>query len=117
ADVEWALRLLSERFAKVIWAPGNHELWTHPKDPVTLRGEQRYLAYVTLCRELGVATPEDDYPVWRGDGGPVTVAPLFLLYDYSYRPDGADTAEEGLRMAYQAGVVCTDEALLHPDPY
>ncbi|AXH92053.1 metallophosphoesterase [Micromonospora aurantiaca] len=27
-DIEWALGLLSRRFAKVIWAPGNHELWT-----------------------------------------------------------------------------------------
>jgi hypothetical protein len=25
ADVEWALRVLRERFASVTWAPGNHE--------------------------------------------------------------------------------------------
>jgi hypothetical protein len=47
----------------------------------------------------------------------VTVAPLFLLYDYTFRPPGAGTTEEGLRRAYDAGVVCTDEMLLHPDPY
>ncbi|GIE78424.1 hypothetical protein Aph02nite_43740 [Actinoplanes philippinensis] len=34
ADVVWALRLLAGRFAKVIWAPGNHELWTPREDPV-----------------------------------------------------------------------------------
>ena len=28
ADIEWALRQLAGRFAKVIWVPGNHELWT-----------------------------------------------------------------------------------------
>ncbi|MFE2940086.1 metallophosphoesterase family protein [Streptomyces sp. NPDC059255] len=117
ADVAWALRLLSERFAKVVWAPGNHELWTHPKDPCDLRGEKRYLHLVELCRELGVATPEDPYPVWRGAGEPVAVAPLFVLYDYSFRAPGATTMEESLRVAHDAGIVCTDEYFLHPDPY
>ncbi|MEV4756914.1 metallophosphoesterase [Micromonospora sp. NPDC049559] len=116
-DVEWALRVLSERYARVVWAPGNHELWTPREDPVTLRGEARYQRLVELCRDLGVVTPEDPYPVWSGPGGPVLVVPLFLLYDYSFRPPGASTKEEALALAYEAGVVCTDEALLHPDPY
>ncbi|MGI5485602.1 metallophosphoesterase family protein [Microtetraspora malaysiensis] len=117
ADVEWALRLLSERFAKVVWAPGNHELWTPVEDPVRLRGEARYRHIVEFCHSLGVVTPEDPYPVWRGAGGPVTVAPLFVGYDYTFRPDGATTMEQALDRAYDAGVVCTDEMLLHPDPY
>ncbi|MEU5421812.1 metallophosphoesterase family protein [Streptomyces sp. NPDC001407] len=117
ADIEWALGLLADRFAKVVWAPGNHELWTHPKDPVDLRGEKRYLHLVELCRSLGIATPEDPYPVWRGEGGPVAVAPLFVLYDYSFRVPGAHSKEESLRRAYEAGVVCADEHFLHPDPY
>ncbi|MGW1072444.1 metallophosphoesterase family protein [Streptomyces sp. NPDC002537] len=117
ADIAWALGLLGERFAKVIWAPGNHELWTHPKDPVDLRGEKRYLHLVELCRGLGIDTPEDPYPVWRGDGGPVAVAPLFVGYDYSFRVPGAGTKEESLRRAYEAGIVCADEHFLHPDPY
>ncbi|MFF7440693.1 metallophosphoesterase [Streptomyces sp. NPDC008122] len=116
ADVEWALTLLAERFAKVVWAPGNHELWAHPEDPCDLRGEKRYRHLVDLCRSLGIATPEDPYPVWRGDGGPVTVAPLFLLYDYSFRDPGL-TVEESLHRAREAGIVCTDEYFLHPDPY
>ena len=41
-DIEWALGLLRERFAKVIWVPGNHELWTPKDDPVQLRGVARY---------------------------------------------------------------------------
>lgn len=57
ADVERAMTLLSERFARVVWVPGNHELWTHPSDPVRLRGEARYLHLVDLCRSLGVLTP------------------------------------------------------------
>src|SRR3984957_11917208 len=62
ADIEWALGLLSERFATVIWVPGNHELWTHRADPVQLRGEERYLHLVALCRALGVVTPDAPYP-------------------------------------------------------
>jgi 3',5'-cyclic AMP phosphodiesterase CpdA len=116
-DIEWALRTLSTRFAKVVWTPGNHDLWTHGADPLQLRGESRYRHLVSLCRRLGVVTPEDPYPVWEGPGGPLTIVPLFLLYDYSFRPAGARTKEEGLARAYETGVVCTDEALLHPDPY
>jgi len=117
ADIEWALRTLSARFGTVVWAPGNHELWSHPADPVRLRGEERYQHLVALCRELGVLTPEDPYPVWPGAGGPAVIVPLFLLYDYTFRPPGTSTKAEALARAYQAGVVCTDEALLHPDPY
>jgi predicted phosphodiesterase len=116
-DIEWALRILSERFATVVWTPGNHELWTRRKDPVALRGEARYLALVELCRGLGILTPEDPYPVWDGPGGPVTIAPVFLLYDYTFLPDGALTKEQGLKQAYEKGIVCRDEALLHADPY
>src|ERR1700744_6444398 len=116
-DIEWALTTLSRRFAQVVWTPGNHELWTRKKDPVQLRGEERYARLVELCRGLGIATPEDPYLTWTGDGGPVTIAPVFGLYDYTFRPDGAQTKEEGLAIAYKTGVVCTDEMLLHPDPY
>ena len=101
----------------MVWAPGNHELWTTKHDPVRLRGAERYRHLVESCRRLGVVTPEDPYPVWDGPGGPVVVAPLFLLYDYSFRPAGARTKEEALALAYETGVVCTDEMVLHPDPY
>jgi 3',5'-cyclic AMP phosphodiesterase CpdA len=117
ADIEWALRTLSGRFATVVWAPGNHELWTHPRDPVRLRGQERYARLVRLCRSLGVTTPEDPYLVWEGACGPVTVAPLFLLYDYTFRPPGATTKAEGLAQARASGVMCADESVLHPDPY
>lgn len=117
ADVEWAIKLLSGRFAKVLWAPGNHELWTHPSDPVGLRGEMRYRRLVEMCQEHGVVTPECPYPIWEGRGGPATIAPLFLLYDYSFRASQTTTAALSLRAAYEAGVVCADEVFLHPDPY
>ena len=116
-DIEQALRLLRSRFAEVIWAPGNHELWTHAKDPVRLRGEQRYEALVRMCRENGVHTPEDEFLVWPGPSGPVTIAPLFQLYDYTWLAPGTTSKKESLEYAYGTGVVCTDESLLHPDPH
>jgi 3',5'-cyclic AMP phosphodiesterase CpdA len=117
AEVEWALRVLVRRFGTVIWTPGNHELWAHPADPVKLRGDYRYRRLVLLCRELGVHTPEDPFPVWRGPGGPAAVAPLFVLYDYTFLPEPATSQREALEQAYRVGVVCTDEAYLHPDPF
>jgi predicted phosphodiesterase len=116
-DIEWVLRLLSQRFSTVVWVPGNHELWTSTKDEPELRGVPRYEHLVALCRELGVLTPEDPYPIWNGPDGPVVVAPLFLLYDYSFLPAGATNKEEGLALAHENRVVCTDEYFLHPDPY
>jgi 3',5'-cyclic AMP phosphodiesterase CpdA len=119
ADVGYVLATLAGRFARVIWTPGNHELWTLPSDPVTVRGAARYEALLKVCRRFGVLTPEDEFPVWPGPDGPVTVAPLFTLYDYSFTltPDGTGTRAQALSLASAAGVTPSDEERLHPDPY
>jgi 3',5'-cyclic AMP phosphodiesterase CpdA len=117
AHVEWAINTLSKRFATVLWVPGNHELWTPREDPVTLRGEVRYRRLVEMCRSNGVVTPEDPYPVWEGARGAAVVCPLFLLYDYTFRPEGTTTKEEGLARAFESGVFSADEILLDPAPY
>ncbi|HVV10664.1 metallophosphoesterase [Amycolatopsis sp.] len=113
------LATLRERFARVVWVPGNHELWTTGRDETELRGEARYRHLVERCRELDVLTPEDEYPVWEHAARPLTIAPMFLLYDYSWRTPRADgaTLAEALDQAREAGVVCTDEYFLHPDPH
>ena len=116
-DVARALQTLRSRFEKVIWVPGNHELWTPKTDPVQSRGVERYGQLVELCRRLDVLTPEDPYAVWEGEGGPVVIAPLFILYDYSFHPPGTTTKQGGLAYAYETGIVCADEVMLHPDPY
>ncbi|WP_052848554.1 metallophosphoesterase family protein [Streptomyces avicenniae] len=116
-DIEWTLTTLARRFAKVVWAPGNHELWTLQDDTVPLTGVARYEALVALCRRLGVVTPEDPYPVWEGEGGPAVVVPLFTLYDYTFRPPGTHDKASALAVAEAAGIVCTDEFHLHHDPY
>ncbi|MCQ4193393.1 metallophosphoesterase family protein [Streptomyces parvulus] len=117
ADIHWCLKTLAGRFRRVVWVPGNHELWTHPSDTVTLRGVARYEHLVGLCRDLDVTTPEDPYPLWHGPDGPVVIAPLFLLYDYSFLPEGCASKDAGLAYARGTGVLCNDESLLHPDPY
>jgi hypothetical protein len=121
ADVGYALASLANRFAKVIWAPGNHELWTMPSDPVQVRGVARYEALIKVCRRFGVLTPEDDFPVWPGPGGPgpngpVTVVPLFTLYDYSFLP-GAGGRSAAVAASRKVGFVPVDEGRLHTDPY
>jgi 3',5'-cyclic AMP phosphodiesterase CpdA len=117
SQVEWALELLTRRFARVVWVPGNHELWTYPYRPTEPRGEQRYMRLVDFCRKLGILTPEDPYPTWDGPGGPAVIAPLFLLYDYSFGRNIAATKERALALAERVGIVCNDEFLLHPEPY
>lgn len=114
--------LTTERFAKVLWVPGNHELWTVPEEDVAgvrapeLRGLAKYEALVALARRFGVATPEDPYPLWTGPGGPCVVAPLFLLYDYSFRPPEI-AREQVVPWAREQASVCADELLLSPEPY
>ncbi len=97
-DIRWALKLMRSRFAKVIWIPGNHELWTTAKDPVQMRGVARYDYLVTMCRELDVVTPRGPVPGVGGrGGGPVVLVPMFLLYDYSFLPEGTTTKADGWR--------------------
>jgi 3',5'-cyclic AMP phosphodiesterase CpdA len=115
--IEWALTLLRDRFAHVVWVPGNHELWTNSEDGDDLRGMRRYERLIELCRGLEVTTPEDPYPLWDAAKGTVRIAPLFLLYDYSFLTPGTTTKEESLRAAHASQIVCTDEYLLHSDPY
>ncbi len=115
-DLELALETLAPRFAKLLWVPGNHDLWVPPQDDSGLRGEDRYRSLVERCREYGVLTPEDPYPVWPGEGPPTTIAPLMVLYDYSFRPDEIPL-EQAVEWATASGVVSVDERYLHADPY
>ena len=80
-------------------------------------GRDRYDYLVNMCDELGVVTPEHPFPVWTERGGPATIVPMFLLYDYTFLPQGATTKAEGLAIARERNVVCTDEFLLSSEPY
>ena len=114
--LQLALSELTARFARVIWAPGNHDLWTASKELGAPRGRAKYELMVALCRSFGVSTPEDPYLEWPAPGPKFLLAPIFTLYDYSFRPDGVSLAE-ALPWAAEEGIVCADEHLLHPHPF
>lgn len=155
-QLELALDVLSRRFARIVWVPGNHDLWSSPTDRTGLAGEAKYLRLVEVCRAYGASTPEDPYPIWPGpvgvgtaadsgrtagsgvrtvdgaaqapsshggdsgtqeaSGRPVRIAPLFLLYDYTFGPDHVPP-ERAVEWAMEHEVLCADEALLRPDPW
>lgn len=112
AHLVFALDTLGAKYRRLVWVPGNHELYS--QGPA--RGEGKYQRMVELCRERGVLTPEDPYEIWEGEGGPAVIAPLFLLYDYSFRPAEVPL-ERAVAWAREEGLLCTDEWLLDPSPY
>jgi 3',5'-cyclic AMP phosphodiesterase CpdA len=114
--LKFALILLKARFKKLLWVPGNHDLWTLPSQPNQLRGEARYRRLVSICRDYDVLTPEDPYHLFNVGEQKYVLAPLFILYDYSFRPRHV-AAENAVEWAAESGVVCTDEELLYPAPY
>ncbi|MEM9290326.1 MAG: metallophosphoesterase [Acidobacteriota bacterium] len=136
AHLRFALETLAPRFRQLVWVPGNHDLWTLHHDPSPLRGEARYRRLVEVCRSFGVLTPEDPFASFvvgssesstseastskANTSGASTetylVCPIFTLYDYSFRPDDV-AAEEAVDWAAESGVLCSDEVLLHYEPF
>ncbi len=113
----YALDRLAPRFAKVIWTPGNHDLWCPPGATDRTRGQARYDELVAICRGYGALTPEDPYAEFAprtADTPPIYVCPLFLLYDYSFHPRGVT---DPIAWARETGVVCGDEWMLSPEPW
>lgn len=101
------LNKLRKRFARVIWVPGNHELFSKSTD--RCRGREKYTELVEGCRKIDVLTPEDPYPVFGG----VTIVPLFTLYDYSFRHPGL-TVEQAVQAARDKQIMLTDEFAIAP---
>jgi 3',5'-cyclic AMP phosphodiesterase CpdA len=108
-----ALAWLASRFARVIWVPGNHELWLIDRDAVASSSVRKYAVLVDVARRLGVVTPEDAFPVWPPTGE--VIVPLFTLYDYSFRPDEVALSDV-VRWAAELSNVGADEDLIDPAP-
>jgi 3',5'-cyclic AMP phosphodiesterase CpdA len=116
AHLELALRHCSARFQQVIWTPGNHDLWASAgRETTETRGQRRYEELVAICREHGVLTPEDPYIRWPDDPDTFLV-PMFLLYDYSFRPESVPL-EGAVAWARERGIGCADEQFLDPSPW
>ena len=120
--LRFTLEVASDRFAKVIWVPGNHDLWTVPrKNPPpeeNLQGQARYEALVALCHEYGALTPEDPFARWPGSDETILIAPLFNLYDYTFCPDDmVEDPRKAIEWAVESGVLCNDERFLKTAPF
>jgi predicted phosphodiesterase len=113
-DLELALDILAPRFRRLVWCPGNHDLWT--TEAGGPNGEEKYRRLVEICLSRGVLTPEDEYAVWEGPSERLLIAPLHLLYDYSFRPDHI-APEDAPAWAAAGGTTCADEELLSPSPF
>lgn len=115
----YAIDILRPKFERILWVPGNHELWSEPSNPDGGRGEERYQKLVATCRARSVLTPEDEFVEWPVpiEGVRVRIALLFLLYDYSFAPDEHTGRERAIAWAAQEGILAADEARLLPDPY
>jgi hypothetical protein len=108
------LDILQPKFQRIVWCPGNHELWAVGSGSPA--GEAKYQSLVALCRRRAVLTPEDDYPIWGIERERFLIVPMFLLYDYTFRPDSI-SPEDAVAWAAESGIRCADEDLLRPDPY
>ncbi|HKV14684.1 MAG TPA: metallophosphoesterase [Reyranella sp.] len=77
---------LAERFAKVIYVPGNHELWVI-RDVKAMTSFDKFDKVRALAEECGVSTT----PL---HSTPLSIVPLFGWYDYSFGEPGADLTEQ-----------------------
>ena len=114
--VEQGFDILSPRFAKLFWVPGNHELWAFPKEESATESVEKYKNLIELCRKYKIVSPEDPFEVIQTEKGSFVLAPLFVLYDYSFRPEHI-SVDNAIQWANEAKLMCNDEYLLKPKPY
>ena len=105
---------LSRRFARIIWTPGNHELWLTDRATAAFGSVAKYESLVAIARRLGVLTPEDPFVVWPPSGE--VIVPLCTLYDYSFRP-GTVALSDVVSWAAELRNVAADEHLINPAPF
>ena len=112
------LEHLAGKYRQVVWVPGNHDLWSAAAGEGSgePRGEALYQRLVAIARRHRVITPEDPWPVFPHPDGDLLIVPLFLLYDYSFRPAGV-RREDVIAWARERRSVCADEVFLHPAPH
>jgi predicted phosphodiesterase len=76
AQLEWCLKTFSRRFAKVLFVPGNHDLWVlHEKDRKTSIDKFHQVCRVMESCEVSMS------PFHRDT---LSIVPLLGWYDYSF---------------------------------
>lgn len=91
--LERVLRGCLERFAKVMFVPGNHDLWVRRCNYDCSLA--KFGGILELCGELGVATEPFEY-----EG--VEFLPLFSWYDFSF-----GSMERSLRLGWRDFYACS----------
>ena len=99
----------------MIWAPGNHDLWTPRTLEPGKRGVAHYERLVALCRSFRRPDPGSPYAKWPGDGPARAIVPTFVLFDYSFRPPNV-ARDSAIAWASATGVRSAERDLL-ADPY
>lgn len=122
AQLEEVLALLRPHYQEIVWLPGNHELWIRPSQKeqylsISKGSEEKYFRLVNICRRFSVHTPEDAFlELPNQTGGSFVLVPMFLLYDYSFRPEHI-SQDNALNWAMESNVMCSDEILILAQPY
>lgn len=83
--LEWCLRLVARRFRKVLFVPGNHELWTL-RDRPRVDSYEKFERVRELAQDSGVSMD-----TFRVAG--LSIVPLFSWYDYSFGVPSNDLKE------------------------
>lgn len=91
--LERVLRGCLERFAKVMFVPGNHDLWV--RRCTYDCSLAKFGGILELCGELGVATEPFEY-------AGVEFLPLFSWYDFSF-----GSMERSLRLGWRDFYACS----------
>lgn len=74
--LEWCLDLLARRFTRVLFVPGNHDLWV-VRDQPGIDSLDKFRQVCTLAERRGVGTgPHRE--------GALAIVPLLGWYDYSF---------------------------------
>lgn len=110
--IHFAFEQFTHKFKKVIWVPGNHDLWIKTNTRDELSSDDKYNSLVEICKEYNVISPEDDYIQFSTyEGAHYYIVPVFLLYDYSYAPENI-SSECAVAWAIEENVLCSDETFI-----
>jgi predicted phosphodiesterase len=78
----WTVQSFTERFAQVLYVPGNHDLWVL-RDRELATSLEKYRQVCTVIAEAGASMHS-----WRLEG--LSIIPLLGWYDYSFGQPGSE---------------------------
>jgi predicted phosphodiesterase len=80
--IAFAFRILVTRFRKVLFVPGNHDLWVSPGQPCTTSFEK--------FAEISAIASSEGVSIEPHDEAEVSIVPLYAWYDFSFARPTAD---------------------------